>query len=75
MMKQYCHFVKVFSHAFKQSFDISNMLCELTIVALSCHFCQFCFTTETVIRLLADLFDMHFWTLTAVFLFFVGIFR
>jgi len=49
MMKRYCHFVKGFSRVLKQSFDISNMLCELMPVALSCHFCQFCFTTETVI--------------------------
>jgi len=53
-MKQYCHFVKSFSHAF----DMSNMLCKLILVALSCHFCQFDIMMETVIRLFAGLLEL-----------------
>jgi len=60
LMKQYCHFIKGFSRALKQSSDISNMLCELMQVVLSCHFCQLCFRMETVIQLLAGLLELLF---------------
>jgi len=62
MMKQYCHFVKVFSHALEQSFYISTVLRELMPVAigLSCYFGQFCFTMKTVIRLLVGLLELSF---------------
>jgi len=74
MMKQYCHFVKGFSHALKQLFDILNMLCELMQAAVSVTFVNFALQRKQLfdylnVYLSSCLFNqVLFWILTAIVL-------